>query len=130
MMPTLRHLRRAVRAAACLALVCLPPACLLPDYEAVGGAPVDALGNDDTGCCSVTPGSGCADTVISECVCAVDVYCCESEWDDVCANQVAELGCGSCGGAGAAIDTGTDPEEAAPDCATDDDCIPDAPLCV
>lgn len=98
------------------------PACLLADYEKVGGAapapqPAAAV------CCQAEPG-GCADAAIAACVCDVDAYCCESDWDETCGAQVAAFGCGGCAGA---------PETAPPeisDCAADVDCGPDAPLCL
>ncbi len=42
------------------------------------------------GCCveSMTP--GCNSDVIMACVCGVDPFCCDSEWDDACVDTVGE----------------------------------------
>lgn len=44
---------------------------------------------DDTGasaCCAPTGAAGCAaDGDIETCVCAIDSYCCDTDWDGVCA---------------------------------------------
>ncbi|MBM4397278.1 MAG: hypothetical protein FJ087_16530 [Deltaproteobacteria bacterium] len=58
------------------------------------GACQEAVIND---CCSPTPGPGCeADAAVEECVCAADPYCCETEWDTVCAGLIQDERCGVC----------------------------------
>jgi hypothetical protein len=63
---------------------------------------VTTVGPSDTGsvdgpCCAARNEPGCAeDPAIAACVCEVDRFCCESVWDDVCAEKVAALGCGVC----------------------------------
>jgi len=48
-----------------------------------------ACGSPGTGDCLVPNGSPyCEDAACCEAVCAVDPYCCEVEWDAVCANSV------------------------------------------
>jgi len=47
-------------------------------------------------CCAFDHGAGCLDPVIESCVCAIDSYCCDVEWDRLCALRVEEDGCGSC----------------------------------
>ncbi len=47
-------------------------------------------------CCQVQPGPGCGDPGIEGCVCAVDPYCCTTQWDSVCVDEVTGLGCGVC----------------------------------
>jgi subtilisin family serine protease len=47
-------------------------------------------------CCQVQPGPGCGDPGIAACVCAVDPYCCNAQWDSICVGEVTGLGCGSC----------------------------------
>jgi len=47
-------------------------------------------------CCEDNNSIGCVDPDIVDCVCAFDSYCCETEWDATCAEQVDSLGCGSC----------------------------------
>lgn len=65
-------------------------------------ATVTTVGPSDTGsvdgpCCAASGQPGCAeDPGIAECVCEVDRFCCESVWDDVCAEKVVSLGCGIC----------------------------------
>jgi hypothetical protein len=56
---------------------------------------------DDCGecgdCCVIQDGPGCADDAVEACTCALDPFCCETQWDDVCIDQaVAEcaLMCG------------------------------------
>lgn len=45
------------------------------------------------GCCE-TGGPGCSDAKTSACACAVDAYCCEVEWDTLCA-AIATVYCGA-----------------------------------
>ena len=40
---------------------------------------------------------GCEDLEVAACVCAEDPYCCEEEWDLLCADAVDTLECGTCG---------------------------------
>jgi hypothetical protein len=49
-------------------------------------------------CCAPTGQPGCGDPAIEQCVCGDggDIFCCVAEWDDVCAQEVVELGCGAC----------------------------------
>ncbi len=47
-------------------------------------------------CCEAGNGPGCEDPDIAACVCDVAPGCCENEWNDVCADLVGFLGCGSC----------------------------------
>ncbi|MCA9309821.1 MAG: hypothetical protein KDA21_01355 [Phycisphaerales bacterium] len=57
----------------------------------------------DCGCsepahdCCETGGPGCADQGVQDCVCALDPFCCEVEWDAQCVAEVDALGCGDCG---------------------------------
>ncbi|MCK4660947.1 MAG: hypothetical protein KAV82_15610, partial [Phycisphaerae bacterium] len=51
------------------------------------------LGHD---CCETGHGAGCSDPAIEDCVCQSDRYCCETEWDDTCVDEVTSLGCGTC----------------------------------
>lgn len=64
-----------------------------------GGA-TDVGGTDGGGaseCCVAQAGTGCAaDAELESCVCAGDSWCCDVEWDDICAGEVESLGCGSC----------------------------------
>ncbi|GJM25741.1 MAG: hypothetical protein DHS20C16_21560 [Phycisphaerae bacterium] len=47
-------------------------------------------------CCETQHGTGCSDVDIESCVCVVDPYCCDVDWDRPCADQVELLGCGTC----------------------------------
>ena len=48
-------------------------------------------------CCTVDEAPGCGETAVESCVCAQDVYCCDTAWDQLCVDQVESLGCGTCG---------------------------------
>lgn len=67
---------------------------------------IDDLAISVTACCGATHGccdmgfAGCSDGATSACVCAVDPYCCQTEWDAQCVDEVTSLGCGSCGAQG------------------------------
>ncbi len=50
----------------------------------------------DTTCCAPQPEPGCASPVIEACVCSIDPYCCETEWDHTCVAEVTREGCGEC----------------------------------
>lgn len=60
-----------------------------------------------SGTCLVENGSpGCDDTACCQLICGIDSFCCDNEWDDLCAQQAAQLcfggstGCEpGCGGA-------------------------------
>jgi hypothetical protein len=58
----------------------------------------DATTGDPGGkgaCCTITPGeAGCPDTAIESCVCELDEYCCNNQWDYLCVQQAATP-CGS-----------------------------------
>ncbi|MCA9291352.1 MAG: hypothetical protein KDA25_09495 [Phycisphaerales bacterium] len=44
------------------------------------------------GPCDIPNGSpGCDDVACCEAVCAVDPFCCDTEWDQICANEAAEI---------------------------------------
>jgi hypothetical protein len=63
-------------------------------------------------CCELGHGPGCSDPDIEACVCAVDAYCCEVEWDTICVNEVISLGCGTCiGGASQDCNENGNPDE-------------------
>lgn len=48
--------------------------------------------------CRVTPGyGGCASCGCQSCVCALDEYCCDVQWDSVCVSLCNDS-CGGCGG--------------------------------
>ncbi len=52
----------------------------------------NALGN----CCEPDGSMGCEVVEVQDCVCELDAFCCETEWDANCAMEVNSLGCGEC----------------------------------
>lgn len=49
-------------------------------------------------CCTDTNMPGCEDPAITSCVCDIDAFCCDNEWDNTCA-QLAQNSCAlDCGG--------------------------------
>lgn len=83
----------------------LVTACAADSDEPLGAqqASVQEVAAAPGACCEATPGvSGCADVTVQVCVCLTDAYCCLGEWDEACALEVEEFGCGSCptGGGG------------------------------
>ncbi len=54
-------------------------------------------GSED--CCTAHPTAGCEDPEIVACVCEMDPFCCQANWDDICVNEAKEQ-CGMwwCGG--------------------------------
>eukprot|EP01095_Lingulamoeba_sp_RSL-Kostka_P011073 TRINITY_DN4131_c0_g1_i1.p1 TRINITY_DN4131_c0_g1~~TRINITY_DN4131_c0_g1_i1.p1 ORF type:complete len:592 (-),score=218.82 TRINITY_DN4131_c0_g1_i1:66-1841(-) len=47
-------------------------------------------------CCFGHPYPGCDQSSIQQCVCNADSFCCDSQWDEVCAGEVQFFGCGEC----------------------------------
>jgi hypothetical protein len=47
-------------------------------------------------CCKPHDRTGCKNATISQCVCELDSFCCQSNWDIRCAQSVEELKCGKC----------------------------------
>ncbi len=47
-------------------------------------------------CCEVNGSPGCDDPGTEGCVCAMDPFCCENTWDQICADEAANQ-CGGCG---------------------------------
>ncbi|MFP6626306.1 MAG: hypothetical protein VCA74_04500 [Deltaproteobacteria bacterium] len=51
-------------------------------------------------CCEATPHTPeCSDATVTSCVCAMDPYCCDNEWDMYCVGEAAQCGT-TCGGDG------------------------------
>jgi hypothetical protein len=74
-------------------------------FGGFGGGPIGGSGGGAgfTGdCCTSHPWPGCGDPSVWQCVCPKDSYCCQQQWDGICANEVTQLGCGKCGGSGGA----------------------------
>ena len=62
--------------------------------DAGGGT---AAGGSD--CCFGRDTPGCDDQDCENAVCAVDVFCCQSIWDTICAGEAMDM-CEICGGGG------------------------------
>jgi hypothetical protein len=60
-------------------------------------------------CCVAGSGPGCTDVECCTQICAGDAFCCETEWDQLCANA-AVAGCAVCGGGDCQIPAGTSTE--------------------
>jgi hypothetical protein len=66
---------------------------------AVSGPP-PACGSPDAGdCCVANTTPFCSDAECCNIVCAADAFCCNTQWDQFCADAAATL-CTSCGGSG------------------------------
>eukprot|EP01095_Lingulamoeba_sp_RSL-Kostka_P012266 TRINITY_DN482_c0_g1_i6.p1 TRINITY_DN482_c0_g1~~TRINITY_DN482_c0_g1_i6.p1 ORF type:complete len:587 (-),score=213.82 TRINITY_DN482_c0_g1_i6:84-1844(-) len=44
-------------------------------------------------CCIPKTSGSCSDLNISECVCEIDPYCCNTKWDSTCVDEISEFGC-------------------------------------
>jgi hypothetical protein len=71
-----------------------------------------ALGHD---CCAGGSGTGCSDESIEACVCATDPYCCDVNWDGICAFRVEQYQCSVCTVA-TDCDTNGVPDDCESDC--------------
>jgi len=124
----------------------LDPVCLAPQPEICdNGLDDDGDGDidcDDVDCafdlscdagdgdCCVDNGSaGCDDEVGEDCVCAADPFCCQVEWDGICADAYENQCGGVCTGV-EVCDNGNDDDADGladcddPDCALDPSCAP------
>jgi hypothetical protein len=88
------------------------------------GCAADCLGYDTSGCigggggdcCAAHAGTGCDDPACEAAICGADPFCCDTQWDDICANAaIASPACqgvgGSCPVAGACGNGAIDPGE-------------------
>jgi len=48
-------------------------------------------------CCKPHRRKGCNNATVAQCVCSLDLFCCQSNWDEQCKQSVEELKCGVCG---------------------------------
>ncbi|MCP4873808.1 MAG: hypothetical protein GY898_34400 [Proteobacteria bacterium] len=63
----------------------------------------------DGDCCSDNGSPGCENELGEDCVCAIDPYCCNVEWDGICADEFENQCGGTCDGPGTEIcDDGID----------------------
>ncbi|MBK8234411.1 MAG: hypothetical protein IPK74_02535 [Deltaproteobacteria bacterium] len=63
--------------------------------------------SDDVTCCTPSMAPGCLDPEIQTCVCAIDAYCCDGQWDELCTDELVEYGCGACDGGGSSSGSGS-----------------------
>ena len=89
--------------------VCGDQECELNKDENCLTCPKDC-GQCEGDCCESHNGVGCDDMAVTKCVCSQDPYCCDSQWDQICANQ-AEDDCGA--------DCGCEPQCAGKECGAD-----------
>lgn len=54
------------------------------------------LPDEPSDCCTPTAQPGCTDMAIESCVCEQDEFCCMTNWDALCVDEVAEFMCGAC----------------------------------
>jgi hypothetical protein len=52
-------------------------------------------GESTASCCEPSGLPGCGDASVEACVCALDSYCCETEWDDACVASASSDACGT-----------------------------------
>lgn len=61
--------------------------------------PVDTGTTNDGPCCEAAQsGTGCEDAAVTQCVCDLDPYCCQEQWDEYCvagASQSCAIDCGN-----------------------------------
>ncbi len=77
--------------------LCDPAACGGGGGGGGGGA---GCGDPAAGDCCIANGTpGCSDAECCEAVCAADAFCCDTQWDQICANAAVAT-CGVCGGGG------------------------------
>jgi len=99
--------------AACCAAVCAvdasccelawDDACALQALTACRGCGEPAAGD----CCSAHAGQGCSEQACCEAICLLDISCCESAWDELCAEAArANLACDcpTCPGTGSCFE--------------------------
>lgn len=48
-------------------------------------------------CCSAHGSPGCDDPPVEDCVCALDAYCCDNEWDGICVSEAQYACMDDCG---------------------------------
>jgi hypothetical protein len=64
----------------------------------------------DSNCCEANGGVGCDNDACEACVCGTDPFCCDVEWDGICADEAAGVCAASCpcgGGGNPACGPGT-----------------------
>ncbi|MCA9291071.1 MAG: hypothetical protein KDA25_08080, partial [Phycisphaerales bacterium] len=98
----------------CEAVCAVDPFCCDTEWDGIcAGEAADLCGGGGEACgpgsgsCGEPNGTpGCDDVECCQTVCAVDPFCCDTEWDQICADEAADL-CG--GGGGDACGKGAGP---------------------
>lgn len=88
----------------CCQLVCAAdPACCVAEWDALCAEYASTLCADcgvfAGDCCAANGTPGCDDPTCQNTICAVDPFCCDTEWDQICADQAPDLCptvCGVC----------------------------------
>ncbi len=62
----------------------------------MGGLAVVSYPPGTSTCCIGHATPGCDDPDVQACVCARDVYCCDTQWDSYCAAEAVDWGCTTC----------------------------------
>ena len=80
----------------CVSVCAADPFCCGSQWDVfcVDRASQSCLGCGDPasgGCYVIHPAPGCADAACCTSVCADDIYCCEAQWDTLCANRALVL---------------------------------------
>ncbi|MCK4658074.1 MAG: SUMF1/EgtB/PvdO family nonheme iron enzyme [Phycisphaerae bacterium] len=75
----------------------VPDECELQDNDCnANGVPDECDLPGGHNCCEWGNGVGCSNPAIQDCVCDIDPYCCEVEWDRTCVLEVTIEGCWNC----------------------------------
>ncbi|NUN15076.1 MAG: hypothetical protein HUU55_15710, partial [Myxococcales bacterium] len=88
--------------AAITACVCAADAfCCEVAWDSTCATEVESLGCGDCpappgDCCVAGEGAGCTNAACEACVCAADPFCCDVQWDDLCAGAAASNCQGDC----------------------------------
>jgi hypothetical protein len=78
------------------------PFCCTQSWDAICIGEATACGADcdseeeEGNCCIAKQTPGCSTAAIESCVCALDTYCCDGAWDNICVD-LATTDCGACG---------------------------------
>jgi hypothetical protein len=101
--------------------ICTEPHCgdgVCQDLEHCESCPQDC-GGCETDCCDGHESKGCNDKACEEIICGQDVFCCNQQWDDICAQDAVQF-CAICGGGSTcgdgACDFGEDCQSCPVDC--------------
>ena len=73
--------------------VCGDGSCDVEDGESCLSCALDC-GSCEGDCCEANGSAGCGDEAVTSCVCALDPFCCQVDWDAICVGEAVE-DCGS-----------------------------------